>query len=259
VPKQRLSGLGVVTTLAALSLAAAFVLFKGLESTAVFKSQKADLGGAIAGFVVVFMLLRATYFKDSAESPGEATHARLQELQAALAENEKKRLLQTMSPPPGFRIEVAADLEVPFAISYPETWSFSILPRQFNYGVAKDEASAKVLGFGRNFNIVINDIARVSAGFDNMVSEARRSLSALIPNSSLMLSESFLLNGLPAARHRFDYTANAPDPRPPLTLYQVMLADAQRRYIFTISFTTTTADFGTSRPLFDNILSTFRI
>ncbi|SPE36594.1 hypothetical protein SBA6_590043 [Candidatus Sulfopaludibacter sp. SbA6] len=61
-PKEEsLSNLTVVAVLFACSLLAAFVLFKILQSTAAIQKKEYQVGGAAAGFLVIYMALYGSY------------------------------------------------------------------------------------------------------------------------------------------------------------------------------------------------------
>lgn len=76
-----MSSLTVVTVLFAASLVAAFVLFKILQSTATITKKEYQVGGAAAGFLVIYGALYASY--DHLQS------LQLAACQASLATDEK--------------------------------------------------------------------------------------------------------------------------------------------------------------------------
>jgi hypothetical protein len=75
----------VISVLFGLSLCAAWVLFKFLQSTATVKKPEYQIGGAAAGFVVIFTLLSLTYMQiDSRKNQDNITRltTRLDEARA---------------------------------------------------------------------------------------------------------------------------------------------------------------------------------
>jgi hypothetical protein len=53
----------IITIFFLLSLLGAFILFRFLESAAIIKSKKYQAGGAIAGFIIIFVALGAYYLE----------------------------------------------------------------------------------------------------------------------------------------------------------------------------------------------------
>jgi hypothetical protein len=72
----------VITTLFGLSLLAAWILFKFLQSSASVSKPEYQLGGAVAGFVVILSLLSLTYIQVDSKRHEE----QLTQLTASLAE-----------------------------------------------------------------------------------------------------------------------------------------------------------------------------
>ena len=253
--RERRSFLLVVGVLLILSLVAAVVLFYFLDSFAQVQNKGVSLGGAAAGFVVIFLLLRDTYFRVT------STERKFKKLSA----DEKIRRLETQIEqlitskldnfviPEGYKPEVSKEFH--FGFCYPEYWEFSRFPQQTQYGLARDLKSAKKLGFARNVNVIITDISRQEAELDEIYESNLAGVLALMSNAELVFKENFLFQGLPARKYRVDSVTNIGDQ---LALYQILVADKSRKNLYIISFTTTQEDFESSKVLFDNIAGTFR-
>ncbi len=87
----------VVSTFFVLSLLAAFVLFKWFKSTAVIANKTYQVGGAIAGFIIIFLMLFESYVLVE-ESKCHKILTHYNQLTKALEEKEIKGVL---IPPPG--------------------------------------------------------------------------------------------------------------------------------------------------------------
>lgn len=87
-----MSNLSVVAVLFACSLAAAVVLFKVLQSTAVIQKKEYQVGGAAAGFLIIYATLCGSY--------AQLQKAPLQACQTQLAVDERELAIQgTVTPP----------------------------------------------------------------------------------------------------------------------------------------------------------------
>lgn len=253
---ERRSFLLVVGILLILSLGAAIVLFYFLESFAQVQSKGVSLGGAAAGFVVIFFLLRDTYFRVTSTerkfknlSSDEKIHRLETQIEQLIASK-----LDNFIVPQGHKSEISKEFQ--FGFCYPEDWEFSRFPQQTFYGYAVDPKSAEILGFARNVNIIIDDISKAEVDLRKIYESGLAVALAFIPNAELISKEEFLFQGLPATKRRINYVTNLGEE---LALYQIFVADRNRKNLYTISFTTTQGDFNSSKALFDNIASTFRI
>ncbi|HTP68532.1 MAG TPA: hypothetical protein VMJ35_06470 [Dongiaceae bacterium] len=85
--------LAAIAALCGLSLGAAFVLFKFLQSTASVSKPEYQLGGAAAGFVVILGVLSVTYMKVNDKQSADAlksANQQIQDLQAKLQKAEDR-------------------------------------------------------------------------------------------------------------------------------------------------------------------------
>ena len=87
-----MSNLSVVATLFTCSLVAAFVLFKILQSTAAIEKKEYQVGGAAAGFLVIYAALYGSY--------AQLQKAPLAACQAQLALDEHELQIQGVVAPP---------------------------------------------------------------------------------------------------------------------------------------------------------------
>jgi len=79
--------IGVVAILFTLSLGAAYILFKILQSSASINKKEYQMGGAIAGFAIIFTMLDVAYERIS-KSAADATKQQLSTCQATLGNDE---------------------------------------------------------------------------------------------------------------------------------------------------------------------------
>ena len=146
-----------------------------------------------------------------------------------------------------------------FGFCYPEDWEFSRFPQQVQYGTALDLKSADRLGVRRNMNVIIDDISSQKVDLDKLYESTLSQVLAYMPNAEIVFKEGdFIFQGLRAMRHRINWKPNT-QQGPSISLYQIVVADKDKKNLYSISFTTTQEDFDTSRRLFDNIASTFRL
>lgn len=250
------SFLFVVLVLLILSLVAAVVLFYFLDSFAQVQNKVVSLGGAAAGFVVIFLLLRDTYFRVTSterEFKKLSTDEKIRRLEAQIEQLITSKL-DNFVVPEGYKPEVSKEFQ--FGFCYPEYWEFSRFPQETLYGFARDLKSAERLGFARNVNVIITDINSWEGELDEIYESCLANVLTVMPNAKLVFKENFLFQGLVARKYRVDWVTNLGEQ---LALYQILVADKDRKNLYTLSFTTTQEDFDSSRVLFDNIAGTFRI
>lgn len=254
--RERRSFLLVVGILLILSLGAAVVLFYFLDSVAQVQSKGVSLGGAAAGFVVIFLLLRDTYFRVTSTerkfknlSADEQIHRLETKIEELIASK-----LDNFIVPQGYKSEISKEFQ--FGFCYPKDWEFSRFPQQTQYGFARDLKSAERLGSARNMNVIITDISSHEGELDEIYESSLSMVSTCMSNAKLIFKEDSLFQGLAAMKYRVDWVTNLGEQ---VALYQILVADKGRKNLYTISFTTTQGDFDSSKALFDNIASTFRI
>lgn len=254
--RERKNSLLVVGVLLILSLGAAVVLFYFLDSFAQIQNKGVSLGGAAAGFVVILLLLRNTYFRvTSTEREFEklSMDEKIRRLESQIEQLITSKL-HNFTVPEGYKPEVSKEFQ--FGFCYPEDWEFFKFPQQTMYGGARDLKSAERLGFDRNVNVAISDISSQEGDLPEIYESSLAGVLAFMPNAELVFKEESLFQGLPAMKYKVNYVTNLGEQ---LTLYQIIIADKNRKNLYVISFTTTQEDFDSSRILFDSIASTFRI
>lgn len=252
--KERESFLIVVGILLILSLVASVVLFYFLDSYAQVQNKVMSLGGAVAGFFVIFILLRNTYFRiTSVETKFEKSSAdeKINKLEEQI-EGLIASKLDNFIVPHGYKSEISKEFK--FGFCYPKGWEFSKFPKQTFYGFALDSKSTEE--FKKNVNVIIEDISTKKGELSEIYQNTMKNNLAIMPNSELIFKEESLFQGLPALKYRINYTTNLGER---LTLYQILVADKDRKNAFIITFTTTQEEFESSRILLDSIASTFRI
>jgi hypothetical protein len=239
-----------------LSLVAAVVLFYFLDSFARIQSTGIELGGAAAGFVAVFLLLRNTYYKlTSADITAADVSAdeKIQELQEQIRVLIEGKL-DNFTVPTGFKSVISPEFE--FGFCYPQDWQFTPYPQNTQYGIAIDLNSPKSSGRGRNLLIAIADISKETAELDQLYEQQLRMSRLITPSFELVYKQSVLFLGLPALKIRNNAIGNDGFS---FTNYQILVANKGRKYLYTICFTDAKGNFDASQAMFDSIASTFRI
>lgn len=101
----------VVACLFGLSLFAAVILFKFLQSTALIENKRYRAGGAIAGFIIVYGMLHTSYAQLSGYS------AQKQELNRLLQFTKEATLSGTVTPSTSDTLVLVSAWEAPTDIS----------------------------------------------------------------------------------------------------------------------------------------------
>jgi hypothetical protein len=255
---DRRSFLLVVIVLLIGSLVAAFVLFYFLDSYAKIENKEISLRGAAAGFVVVFILLRDTYFK---VTKTERTYE-------GLSDDEKLKALQTQIDqlvtnkfdnfviPQGYKSEISKEYE--FGFCYPEHWIFTKQPESIQYGIAKDSQS----GVNRNFVISISEVfpdydLSSNSAVDKLYKANLEVITLMLQNAKIVSDEECLFNGLHARKTRINFTIA--DGAVKLSGYLLQAAKKETNKLFQVNFTSAEAEFDSNKPIFDDIITTFRM
>ena len=243
------SPLIVVAVLLILSLCSAVVLFQFLESFANVENKTVSLGGAAAGFVVIFLLLRDTYFKvKEGRYQGMTDDQKIIELEKQVVDLLKNKL-DNFVVPEGYKEEVSKEFK--FGFCYPKDWVFSRFPQLTMYGIVQKPNSST------SMNVNITDISSVESDLGSFYENAFQGALMFRPNAEVVFKEEgYLFHGLTAIRYRLDWIE--PDERA-ITGYQVVVADENRKNLYTITFTTSQETYNSEEILFKNIESTFRI
>lgn len=242
------SSLVVVTVLLILSLFSAVVLFQFFESFAKVENKTVSLGGAAAGCVMIFILLRNTYFKlKEGRYQGMTVDQKIVQL-----EEEKKNLirgkLDNFVIPEGY-IDVVSD-EFKFGFCYPEDWAFSKFPQMTLYGIVQKPDS------DTNMNVAITDINSEEFDIDSFYEDGLQGTLMFIQDAEVVFKEKYLFHGLEAIRYRINWIDKDENA---LTVYQIIVADEDHKKVYTITFTTSQERYNSDETLFKNIESTFRI
>lgn len=188
-------------------------------------------------------------------SPAERV-AKYKEL---IDQETRSNLLLNFYVPEGYISEVSTINDLAFGFCYPHNWVLSRFPEHIQYGSVRDVQSVEDIGFARNMNIDISDISQNQTPLKDLYEYAPQQTLPLLPESKLVSKgENFIFQGLPAIRYRIDWTPQTAEKKA-LTLYQIQVADKEKRKLYVISFTTLKEDFERSKSIFDNIANTFRI
>ena len=235
------------------------MLFWLLDSAAQIQQRGYSIGGALAGFTVVFMLLRWTYFAMvAAHSPGAGASSG-SEVQLGRLEQGLRDLvaaqLDNFTVPPGYVAEISPQFR--FAFCYPEGWEFGRFPASVQYGFARDAVLQSTKGVRRQLTITISDVSGMKESDVDAVLEANASMpSVLLPNAHEQSRERFLFHGRRAIRQELRVEYRDGDQA---MAYNIAVANAHRTRLFNISFMTDVKDFPTAKQVFDDIAATFRV
>ena len=190
---------------------------------------------------------------------------RISKYKELIAAETRENLLLNFNVPENYKSEISTIDKFPFGFCYPESWTFSKLPEQIRYGAAVDKESIKDIGFSRSVNIMIDGISELKLKKDSVnelksvYENSLKQILALLPEAKLKYTkENIIFHGLSAAKWTIFWVPQD-EIKKPLALYQIIVADKDRKNLYTISFTTTQDDFENTKWLFDNIANTFRL
>jgi len=190
---------------------------------------------------------------------------RIVKYQDLIAAETRDNLLLNFNVPENYKSEISTIEKFTFGFCYPESWTFSKLPKQIRYGCAVDKESTKDIGFSRNVNIVIDDISELNFKKDSVnelktvYENSLKHVLALLPKAELKYSnKNIIFQGLSAAKWTIFWVPQD-EKKQPIALYQIVVADKNRKNLYSITFTTTQDDFENTKWLFDNIANTFRL
>jgi hypothetical protein len=184
---------------------------------------------------------------------------RIDKYKELIAQETKNSLLLNFHVPEGYVAEVSNMDDLVFGFCYPRDWEFAKLPQSINYGVVRDTQPGKEPGFIRNMNIVVNDIKDYQGTLSDLYTSSMQQNLAFLSEGKLVYeNDGYIFQGLQAFRFQIDWTPQT-DDKQTLSGQQVLVADKDHKKLYMITFTTTQADCEQSKPVFDNILNTFRI
>jgi len=216
-----------------LSLIGAWVLFSTLESYAEMWSPPYRLGGAVAGFFIIFLVLFMTYSK----------------LTAKPVSTLMKEASRAISKPKGFREYRSS--EKGFMIYYPEEWKMvedlTFPPVSF---VKED---------GSNLRIISQ---KADKRFLNALKEDPKQFSDLLLRFyGVMFKDLTILEKRTTAIHGMQcpmYIMEQKIEGESLRYVQIGYIDVKRGTLHWINWTTAAAKYEDLKPLFEKIVSTFQ-
>lgn len=171
----------------------------------------------------------------------------------------RNNLLLNFNVPEGYIAEVSTIDALAFGFCYPQHWVFSRFPKLIQYGSVSDVQSLTDIGFKRNMNVCIEDISQNQISLKELYESGLQNILSCFSKPKLVSKEeNFIFQGLPAMRHTINWIPKT-EVNKTLTLYQIQVADKEKRKLYSISFTTLKEDFERSKVIFDNIANTFRI
>ena len=250
------SPLWVIAILLLLSLFSAFILFYFFESFAEIENKGIKVGGAAACFVIIFVLARNTYFKLAQSQDRKENVELLKQLELMKEQYDKtiKASLGDFTIPDNYSAEISQDFG--FAFCFPKTWVFARFPQNTQYGVVIDPDSKKEINFARNINLIVKKVDTNGFVLKEAVQRENPALLSLFPSAEITLEEPFLLNGRSAFKQILQYQ---PENNQSMTGYQINVLNGVKDKLLQITYTTSRNDFESSKGLFENILSTFRL
>lgn len=238
----------VIVVLFALSVIASLVLFKVLDSFSFIEKKGLKMGGAIVGFIAVFITLRSTYFSL------EETEQLQKELETKIAELSKERFDNVVLPE-GYVLETSVDLGVAFG--YPKGWSFDRFHGFVAYGRAIDRMSEGATKTARNFNVMLDSLAGLEMNPDQIFQSQLEIVKNTLPSPKVVEAAGFSHYGLPAHKRILEYgTAERGGLN---TSIQYQIISVQSEQLITVTFTSSREAFAESKPVFEKIFSTFRV
>ncbi|MCK4488198.1 MAG: hypothetical protein KAU38_15750 [Desulfobacterales bacterium] len=138
-----------------------------------------------------------------------------------IEQETKNNLLMNFNVPDGYTPEISTINKFIFGFCYPKDWVFTRLAEQTQYGVAVDIQSADNIGFGRNVNVVIDDISKNTSDLSAIYERALQQVMLIFPKAKLIFKDQdFIFQGLPALRHRVDWLPQT-EEKQVVSLYQI--------------------------------------
>jgi len=112
-----------------------------------------------------------------------------------IEQETKNNLLMNFNVPDGYTPEISTINKFIFGFCYPKDWVFTRLAEQTQYGVAVDIQSADNIGFGRNVNVVIDDISKNTSDLSAIYEGALQQVMLIFSKAKLIFKdEDFILN-----------------------------------------------------------------
>lgn len=218
----------------ALSLVGAVVLFSTLESYAEVVNPPYRLGGAIAGFFVIFIILFTSYSRLLAKPPSKLI----------------KEAAKAITKPKGFR-EFRSG-ERGFSICYPKKWELS------------EEMSMKVMfrrEDGPNVNIVTQKdrkkfIEKLKTDLSIYSEDVEKLFKMISKDWRVLEKTTTALHGIQCPTFISEKKMGA---HLTLRLFQVIYPDVKGEKFHFISWTASDTEYDDLKPVFEKILSTFQI
>lgn len=250
---DRIFGILFIIILIILSLLSSYFLFRVLDSIAEIKSKSISLGGAIAGFFIIYKLLEKSYYKLFAnESKLLVDIENLQKENKELLVKLGQIININIDCPKDFKTEISTDLK--FGFAYPNNWNF-LKSQIIDYGFIVPKKSGKDLT--ANANIVYYDTTNSEVDLNELVELQIKDELLETPNSKLLSdSDNLIINGSTLRRiiiswidkNKTDYIA-----------YLNYIIDNLGHRIVKVTFTCKNSEFSLNRNHFDNIINTFKI
>jgi hypothetical protein len=251
--EDRIYGIIFLIILISLSLSASYILFRVLDSVAEIKSKSISLGGAIAGFFIIFKLLERSYYKVFAQE------SKLLDDIDKLKKENRELILKigqlsniTIDCPSDYKTEISSDLK--FGFAYPNHWDF-IKSKMIDYGFII-ENNYKTKKIVTNCSIVYIDANNSENSLDQIIEVNIKDELYETPNSKIISDTTNIINGLSVRRLVVDWIDTN---KMELTGYLNIFIDELNQRFIKVTFTCDRKEFHTQKISFDNIANTFKI
>ncbi len=254
---DRLYGIIFMIVLSCLSLGTSFILFQVLDSIAEVKSKSISLGGAAAGFYIIFKLLEKSYYKVFAQESKLLID--IEELK-----KENKRLLLKIGQltkikvdcPDNYISEISSDLK--FGFAYPDYWHFAKSKFiDYCFVVEKPENNkGKTNDIVTNFSVVYIDTSEIENDIEEISEIHIKDELYETPNSKIIEKADNFINGIKVKKTTILWID---DKRNEFIGYLNLFLDEANQRIIKVTCTSLKHEFEMKKETFDNILNTFRI
>jgi len=221
----------------ALSLVGAVVLFSTLESYAEVVSPPYRLGGAIAGFFVIFTILFTSYSKLLAKPPSELI----------------KEAAKAITKPKGFHDYRSVDRG--FSIYYPKKWEVTEDMKMEVMFRRKDGSNLNILTQKASKKV----IREIETDPSDYIESVEKLYEMLFKDWRVLKKTTTALHGIQCPTCISEQEVDVDGRNVTLRLFQVVYLDVKGEKLHFISWTASNTEYDDLKPLFEKILSTFQI
>ena len=220
----------IVASLFAMSLGAAFVLFKWLENSALVKLPFGQFGGAIAGFIGVFLILQQSY--------------------STLAATDKP---ESMSVPAGYEVFISKTYGL--GVAYPKEFDLDPVGDVIMVGnlQIRDEGSNIGIALQPLNDLELEKLSRDEAR-DAILDANFKMITTMLPNAEVLGRSPYSMNAIRGEKLELRISVNDKE----VHSVQVVIPHFENQAVYYFTLSSTVEHLARDQAVFDDILSTVR-